>query len=188
MAATPAAATVPGAAPEPLIRRATSADAEALGYIGPAAYAAVYSYMWDDSTAFARQLATFSAAAFRDLLARADVRGWIAEIGSEPVGFLTMILNSPNPVDAAPNGAEIPRIYLLAGSGRSGLGRRMMDEALAAARAEGLDHVWLAVKGSAEHAQAAYLKWGFELHGMVQTKKPVKAGYEALHIMTRRLG
>lgn len=177
----------PGAAALPAIRRATTADAAAFGYVGPAAYATVYSYMWDDAAAFARQLATFSADASRDLLARDDVRAWIAEIGPDPVGFLTMVLDSANPVDQAPRGAEIPRVYLLPGSGRSGLGRRLMDAALAAAKAEGQDHVWLAVKGSAEHARSAYLKWGFSLHGVVTTKKPVRAGYEALHIMVKRL-
>lgn len=171
-----------------VIRRATAADAEAMGFVGPAAYSIVYAYMWDDSAAFSRQLATFSAAACRAFLARQDTRAWVAEIDGDVVGFLKMVLNSPNPVDAAANGAEVPRIYLLPGSGRLGLGRRLMDEAVAVARAEGQEHVWLAVKGSADNAHAAYLKWGFSLHGEVNTKKPVKAGYEALRIMIKPLG
>lgn len=171
-----------------VIRRAKPADAEAMGFVGPAAYAIAYAYMWDDSAAFARQLATFSAAACRDFLARPDARAWVAEIDGDVVGFLTMVLNSPNPVDAAASGAEFPRIYLLPGSGRLGLGRQLMDAAVAAARAEGQQHVWLAVKGSADSAHAAYLKWGFSLHGVVNTKKPVKAGYEALRIMIKHIG
>ena len=171
-----------------LIRRATRDDAEAMGFVGPAAYAIVYAYMWDDSAALSRQLATFSAAGCRDFLARPDTRAWVAQIDGDVVGFLKMVLNSPNPVDAAANGAEIPRIYLLPGSGRLGLGRKLMDEAVAAARAEGQQHVWLAVKGSADNAHAAYLKWGFSLHGVVNTKKPVKAGFEALRIMIKPIG
>jgi ribosomal protein S18 acetylase RimI-like enzyme len=180
-------AVAPAAGPV-VIRPATAADADAMGCVGPAAYAIVYAYMWDDSAAFSRQLATFSANACRDFLARPDTRAWVAEIGGDVVGFLKMVLTSPNPVDAAANGAEIPRIYLLPGSGRLGLGRRLMDAALDAARAEGQDHVWLAVKGSADNAHAAYVKWGFSLHGVVKTKKPVKAGYEALRIMIKPIG
>lgn len=50
------------------IRRASGCDAEALGVVGPAAYAATYHYLWNDCVALAHQLNTFSKSAFLALL------------------------------------------------------------------------------------------------------------------------
>jgi hypothetical protein len=42
-----------------IVRRATAGDAEALGIIGPAAYAEAYSYLWDRPDAYSDHLRTF---------------------------------------------------------------------------------------------------------------------------------
>ena len=96
------------------IRRASLADIDNLGVIAPAAYAA--AYLCDDSAALARQIAAFSAEFFANLLERADTRLWVAQVDRWIIGFLTMVVGSANPITDLPNGAEIPRIYLLPGA------------------------------------------------------------------------
>jgi ribosomal protein S18 acetylase RimI-like enzyme len=170
-----------------VIRRASLADIDNLGVIGPAAYAVAYAFLWDDSAALARQLATFSAESFANLLERADTRLWVAEVDRSIVGFLTMVVGSMNPITDLPNGAEIPRIYLLPGAQRLGLGRQLFDSAVRKAREEKLGHVWLDVMASAEHARRAYLRWGFSELGPRTFNKPVKTGFADMMVLIKHL-
>lgn len=144
-----------------LITRATEADVAELGVIGPAAYAAAYHEDWDDAPAFARQVLGFGPDATRAFMARPETRTWIAREEGVGVGFLTMVLGALEPISSRPNGAEIPRIYLLPGARRGGIGRKLLDLAETQARLEGCDYVWLDVLEHAEWARAAYERWGF---------------------------
>jgi hypothetical protein len=90
---------------QPLIRRAVPSDAEKLGVIGPAAYSSAYSYLWNNSVELGKHLDTFSAAAFAELLSRTDARVWVAQIDRSLVGFLSMIVGSPNPISLEPSSA-----------------------------------------------------------------------------------
>lgn len=144
-----------------VISRATAADAADLGIIGPAAYAAAYHDDWDDAVGFFHQVQSFGPEAMTATLARADARVWIARQDSAGVGFLTMFVGSLEPINQRPSGAEIPRIYLLPGARRGGIGKKLLEAAEAQARSEGCDYVWLDVMEHAEWARAAYERWGF---------------------------
>ena len=144
-----------------VISRATAADAADLGIIGPAAYAAAYHDDWDDAVGFFHQVQSFGPEAMAATLARADARVWIARQDSAGVGFLTMFVGSLEPINQRLNGAEIPRIYLLPGARRGGIGKKLLEAAEAQARSEGCDYVWLDVMEHAEWARAAYERWGF---------------------------
>jgi diamine N-acetyltransferase len=167
---------------QPLIRRALPSDAEKLGAIGPAAYSSAYSYLWDNSVALAKQL----AAAFAELLSGTDARVWVAQIDGSLVGFLSMIVGSSNPISREPNGAEIPRVYLLPGAQRLGLGRQLLAAAIKQAHDERLTHIWLDVMASADWARRAYLKWGFSELGSKFFDKPVKAGQNDMVVLIKR--
>ena len=171
---------------QPLIRRALPSDAEKLGAIGPAAYSSAYSYLWDNSVALPKQLDTFSAAAFAELLSRTDARVWVAQIDGSLVGFLSMIVGSPNPISLEANGAEIPRLYLLPGAQRLGLGRQLLAAAMEQAHDESLTHIWLDVMASADWARRAYLKWGFSELGSRFFNRPVKAGQNDMVVLIKR--
>jgi diamine N-acetyltransferase len=171
---------------QPLIRRGVPSDAEKLGVIGPAAYSSAYSYLWNNSVELAKHLDTFSAAAFAELLSRSDARVWVAQIDGSLVGFLSMILGSANPISLEPNGAEIPRIYLLPGVQRLGLGRRLLAAAIEQAHGESLTHIWLDVMASADWARRAYLKWGFSELGSRFFNRPVKAGQNDMVVLVKR--
>ncbi len=170
-----------------IVREAVLADAVTLGTIGPAAYTAAYGDIWDSAAALAAWLDSFSMSAFERFLQRNDTRVWIAEIDGRAVGFLTMIIGSPDPVTKDMSGAEIPRIYLLPGAQALGLGKRLVDAAIAEARRLGLSHVWLDHMASADHARHAYLKWGFVELGTWTFNQPVKPGFEAMGGLIYRL-
>jgi diamine N-acetyltransferase len=155
------------------VRPATPDDAAVLGTIGPAAYASEYAHLWNNAAAFGAQLETFSASAFASILQRPDVHAWVAELDGTVVGFLTMVQGSANPITREPNGAEVPRAYLLPGSRRLGLGRMMMEAAIVHARKERLGHLWLDVMDSAAGAIQAYERWGFEHIGERRFGRPV---------------
>jgi ribosomal protein S18 acetylase RimI-like enzyme len=99
-----------------------------------------------------------------------------------------MIADSANPVTDEPNGAEIPRIYLLPGVQGLGLGRRLLDAALLEAGERSLSHVWLDVMASADNARKAYLKWGFSELGAKRFGRPVKAGMADMVVLIRHIG
>jgi len=143
------------------VRPARQEDVGAVGIVGPAAYAAAYGYLWQDPAGLAAQLETFGAPAFAEFLARPDTAAWVASLDETIVGFLTMVLNSADPVTKEPGGAEIPRIYLLPGAQRHGFGRLLLDQAMEHARSADQTHIWLDVMDSKTGARSAYAKWGF---------------------------
>jgi diamine N-acetyltransferase len=170
-----------------IVRRATAQDAEALGIIGPAAYAEAYSYLWDRPDAYSDHLRTFGPHAFESLLARPEARVWIGEAGGAVVGFLSMIVGSVDPVERRSGGAEIPRIYIIGPAQRAGLGRLLLDAAIEQATTAGLSHVWLDVMASATAARRAYAKWGFREIGGRQFEKPVKAGLSEMIVLMKEI-
>ena len=169
------------------VRRATAQDAEVLGIMGPAAYSEAYGYLWDRPDDYSDQLRTFGIRAFESLLARPEARLWIGQVRGTGVGFLSMIVGSVDPVEHRLGGAEIPRIYVIGPAQRTGLGRLLLDAAIAQAASESLSHVWLDVMGSAIEARRAYTKWGFREIGTRQFEKPVKAGLSDMVVLMKEV-
>jgi diamine N-acetyltransferase len=170
------------------ITRAGASDVADLGIIGPAAYAAAYHEDWDDAVAFFRQIQTFGADAMTATLARPDARVWIARQEGAAVGFLTMIVGSLESINNRPNGAEIPRIYLLPGARRGGIGRKLLDIAEAQAKSEGCTYIWLDVMEHAEWARAAYERWGFkDIGGKTFTGGLRPGRSRAMRVMVKEL-
>lgn len=173
--------------PAKRVRAATLADCDELGIVAPAAYIAQYGYLWDDSASLARQLSTLSADAFRQFMERSDTRVWVAQDDGLIVGFLTMVAGSSDPIRNTPQGAEIPRIYLLPTAQGQGLGRQLLDTATDCARDHGIAYVWLDVMATAMHARHAYARWGFIELGSKRFDKPVKPEFADMIVMIRSL-
>ncbi|CAI1879483.1 GNAT family N-acetyltransferase [Serratia nevei] len=170
-----------------IIRRAFDNDAETLGVVGPAAYAAAYHYLWSDVVALTHQLNTFSKSAFLALLQRPDSRVWVAEIEGEIVGFLTMLINSKNPITHDTGGAEISRVYLLPGCQKMGIGQQLLNTAQEYAKKIELTHMWLDVMASATAARSAYCKWGFSDMGRKKFSRRVKEDLSEMVVMGLKL-
>lgn len=171
------------------ITRAGQGDVADLGVIGPAAYAAAYHDDWNDPVGLSRHLATFGPVAMAETIAREDARVWIARADGSAIGFLTMILGSLEPIGARANGAEIPKIYLLPGARRGGVGRKLLEAAGEEARANGCAYLWLDVMEHAEWAIAAYERWGFADIGGTTFAGGLRPGRSrAMRVMVKELG
>ena len=171
-----------------VVRPFAAGDLTAVGVIGPAAYAASYGAYWDDPMALAQQLETYSASGVAAFLERPDAAAWVAELNDEIVGFLTLLMDSPDPVTGASGGAEIPRIYLLPGAQKLGLGWRLFQEAKKAAEAAGRAYLWLDVMVNAKAARAAYVKWGFAEIGTRSYDAGIRADMAGMMVGRMDLG
>ncbi len=169
------------------IRPATIEDCETLGVIAPAAYAAAYAYLWDDVGAFIEQLKSFGPDIFAEQINDPRFFVWLAEQSGAPVGFLTLKLDSSEPVSNRANGAEIPRIYFLPQGAGRGLARPMLREAEKTARDHGAAYLWLDAMASADWAQRTYKKWGFQKIGRDRFPKNVKDGEADMIVMVKAL-
>jgi diamine N-acetyltransferase len=171
-----------------VVTRANAADAPDLGIIGPAAYAAAYHDDWDDAPGFFQQLKTFGAEAMLATLDRPDARVWIARQDGVGVGFLTMFVGSLEPINLRPGGAEIPRIYLLPGARRGGIGKKLLEAAETQAKAEACGYLWLDVMEHAEWARAAYERWGFsDIGGQTFPGRLRQGRSRAMRVMVKDL-
>lgn len=155
------------------IRPTENEDIVAIGIIGPAAYAAAYHALWPNPADLACHLHSFGPPAVAAFLANPNAHIWVAEESGVAVGFLSLLLDSPEPITGASGGAEIPRIFLLPGARGSGIGRSLLAQALATARAAGALYVWLDAMASADWAIGAYRRWGFTTIGVTRFPKPV---------------
>ena len=169
------------------IRRAAPSDIPALGLIGPAAYAEAYGDWWETPAAYYTYLQGFGAAAFEALFALPEAQVWLAEIDGAPVGFLTMRLDTPDPISGEAGGAEVGKIYMLGSVRGAGVGRALLDVAEAEARAAGAAYLWLDSMERAEWAWRAYERWGFVRIGDITLDNGLKPDRTTLLVMKRAL-
>jgi diamine N-acetyltransferase len=169
------------------IRRATSSDIPMLGLIGPAAYAEAYGDWWETPAAYYTYLQGFGAAAFAAFFALPEARVWVAEVDGAPVGFLTMRLNTPDPISGEAGGAGLGKIYMLGSVRGAGVGRALFEAAGAEARAAGAAYLWLDSMARAEWAWRAYERWGFVRIGEIVLDNGLKADRTTLLVMKRDL-
>jgi diamine N-acetyltransferase len=169
------------------IRRATPSDIPMLGLIGPAAYAEAYGDWWETPAAYYAYLQGFGAAAFTTFFTLAKARVWVAEVDGAPVGFLTMRLDTPDPVSGEAGGVAIPKIYMFGSARGAGVGRALLEAAEAEARAAGAAYLWLDSMQRAEWAWRAYERWGFVRIGEIMLDNGLKPDRTTLLVMKRAL-
>ncbi len=146
-----------------IIRAAQVADAAALALIGQATFLDAFAGELDGADILGHCQNQHAAEGYRTALARPRTRAWLAEapIGRAPVGYLLMGESDLPVRDPAPGDLEIKRIYLLQRFRRGGIGRALMDTALASARELGASRVLLGVYGRNTSAIAFYTRVGF---------------------------
>lgn len=135
----------------------------------------------------AARLAVFAEQTFRDTYARSNTpenmddyvtkcfsegcqlkelndptrRIWVAELGTEWLGYYMVIEADPSAVAVSQPALEISRFYVLASQHGSRLAHTMMKHLLETARADGFKTVWLGVWEQNARAIAFYKKWIF---------------------------
>lgn len=151
---------------EIIIRPCTPDDAGRLSVVAAATFIETYAGIVDGADIVHHCRTTHAAEAYEALLADPARRLFLATLdpGDAPVGFLLM--GAPDlPVDTGPDDMELTRIYALHRFHGQGLGPRLMQTAIDAARAAAKRRLLLAVYSRNDRANAFYRKTGFRRVG-----------------------
>jgi ribosomal protein S18 acetylase RimI-like enzyme len=150
---------------QPVIRRATPADAAALSAIGQATFSETFAHLYPP-----HDLSSFLQTAYGLERTHADLANpakaaWLVEKGGEVVGHaLAGPCKLPHP-EVTPACGELDRIYLLAAHQGGGLGSRLLNETLAWLEKDGPRRLWIGVWSGNLGAQNLYARHGFEKVG-----------------------
>lgn len=145
------------------IRPCAPGDEQALALVGQATFLEAFAGILDGADVIAHCQRQHDAQLYRDWLALPAMRLWLAEAtpGGAPVGYLVLSPASLPLAEPRANDLEIKRIYLLHRFQGQHVGQRLMQAALAQARASGAGRVLLGVYAENHAALAFYARCGF---------------------------
>ena len=148
-----------------IIRRAVPADAEILAELGASTFIETFGHLYrpEDLQAFLEQ--SHSQAAYAKVLANADYALWVAEQGGRAIGYAQAGPCGLPHADASPGDGELKRLYLRADAQNGGVGRALMDAAMAWLLRDGPRPLWISVWSENTGAQRFYARYGFEFAG-----------------------
>ena len=150
---------------QPLIRRAGSADADALAAIGAETFKETFGHLYP-----AADMARFLAEAYSLERTRADLAdpakaSWIVEAGGEVIGYALAGPCALPHREVTPDCGELKRIYLRTAWQGGGLGARLFAETIAWLQSGGPRTVWIGVWSENHGAQRFYVRHGFKKVG-----------------------
>lgn len=146
-----------------VVRRATPADADAIGTVHVRSWQAVYRGHIADRALDALDPRE-RAGMWRSALERGDQDVWVAEDGDRVFGFLSLAPTRDGDDDPA-RVAEVRAVYLLHDHWRKGMGRELLECALACARKRGFRELTLWVLEANDGARAFYAALGMRADG-----------------------
>jgi GNAT superfamily N-acetyltransferase len=150
---------------EPAIRRATSADAEALSRIGAETFVETFAHLYrpEDLNAFLTE--AYGLERTRADLADPAKAAWMVEVGGQVVGYAQAgPCELPHP-EVTSSCGELKRFYLLKPWQGGGTGSRLFEATLAWLLKDGPRDVWIGVWSENHGAQRFYGRRGFEKVG-----------------------
>lgn len=147
------------------IREATLADVRRLSLVGRATFLETYAETVDGDDVLRYCDEGHSPEAYAGLLREPGARAWLAETlpGRVPVAYL--LLTRPDLPGANADDLEVRRVYVLHRYHGRKLGARLLEHAIAAARAAGAARVVLGVYAVNERAIQFYERMGFRRVG-----------------------
>lgn len=145
------------------IRAAARGDEEALSAVGKASFLEAFAGILDGGDIIAHCERQHAPTVYRDWLADAGMRIWLAEAmpGRAPIGYLVLAPAKLPVAEPRADDLEIKRIYLLHRFHGQRVGKRLMDAAVDHARARGAGRVLLGVYAGNVDALAFYRRCGF---------------------------
>lgn len=153
------------AMPDAVIRRATSADAQALSAIGKATFAETFGHLYPPEDLIPFLEDAYGLERMQDDLTDPRKAAWLVEAGGEAVGHaLAGPCDLPH-AEVTPDCGELKRLYLLGDWQRGGLGSRLLGEALGWLEAQGRRRIWVGVWSQNHGAQRLYARVGFKKVG-----------------------
>jgi len=154
---------------EIMIRRATPDDCDILAALGERTFRETFvegfaiAYPADDLAQFVAQ--SYAPKVFAAKLADPDQALWLAFAEEEPVGYANAgPCRLPHP-EVQPRHGELYRLYVSQDQHGRGVGRHLMEIALAWLTRDYPGPLWLGVWSGNLRAQAFYAHYGFEKAG-----------------------
>lgn len=148
------------------LRRASVEDAPAAALVAGASFLATFAGILDGADIVAHVAKNSAPATFAAWICDPGSVVTLAEhsVGAAPVGY--SVLTTPDlPVDTHASDIELRRIYTLPLAQGTGLGRALMQRAVADAIAMGKTRLLLGVLGRNARARAFYERQGFDVVG-----------------------
>jgi ribosomal protein S18 acetylase RimI-like enzyme len=142
-------------------------DEQALALIGQATFLEAFAGVLSADDILLHCATQHTPDIYKEWLANPRARTWIAEIepGNAPVGYLVVAPASLPLRDLREDDAEVKRIYLLHRVQGTGVGGRLMKEAVAFAAQAGSRRLLLGVYEKNQRAIAFYERFGFKRVG-----------------------
>lgn len=152
------------------VRAAVADDAARLALLGKATFLESYAHLLPVTDILAHTARQHAEEVYTRWLADPACRLWLAEVtpGLAPVGYLVATPPDLPLAGVDERDLEIRRIYLLHRFHGGGLGRALMDEVIAGARAMGKRRLLLGVYSRNAAALAFYARLGFTQAGTRQ--------------------
>lgn len=145
-----------------VLRRCVPGDEPMLSLVGGASFLEAFADVLDGPDILAHWHKNHSVEAYAKYLAPPENRVYVAEVapGNAAVGYI--VCTAPDfPIETKPEDYELRRIYLLHRFQGCGIGRALMDQAIASARELGYKRLLLGVYGANHGAIRFYEKAGF---------------------------
>ena len=146
-----------------MIRAASAADAERLSEFAERVFDETFGRLNDEG-----DMASYLNEAFSPEIQRAEItaRGAIVLIDEDPssraiTGYLHIALSDAPACVTGPAVLELKRLYVDSSQHGRGIGKQLLDEGIARARAEGARTLWLGVWEKNDKAQVFYAREGF---------------------------
>ena len=151
-----------------VIREAAVSDAAALAAVGSSSFSDAYSAHSEPQDLQEHLESSFSQQAVERELAEGLSVYLIALINDVPSGLAKYRRKECPRPGGDDNALELQQLYVLAASQGYGLGRRLVDQVLVAARKSDVAGVWLQAWEFADWATGFYRRVGFSEIGKVQ--------------------
>jgi len=158
-------------------------DAEALSLVAQATILETYAGVSEGSDLYTYVSSALSVEKFRDLLSSDGARAWIVETtnGRCAVGY-ALLLAEGDPAEPFAT-AQLERLYLFHRFHGQGLGKRLLSEVLAFARAQGTKLLTLRVYTLNTQAIGVYERCGFK----TVAEEPFRAGERDYRVLVMHL-
>lgn len=145
------------------VRVCSSGDEEALALIGQATFLETFAGVLAGSNILAHCARAHSVECYRSWLADSRYKLWLAEIspGNGPIGYMVVSPAELPLADISLRDLELKRIYVFSRFQGNGLGRRLLQEAIAEARIRKAERLLLGVYVRNDAAIGFYTRMGF---------------------------
>lgn len=142
-------------------RQCVPGDEAALSVLGGATFLETYALSANGADILAYVAQEHTIEAYRSMLVDPQIKVWAAETdeGKSLIGFVVLATSDP----ADPTAGEIKRLYVLHRFHGTGLGTRLLKEAVQTAKADGCKKLSLIVQDLNASAENFYRRFGFEI-------------------------